>query len=82
MNRLEPFGDDNTHAVKNYLRTEISIDLEGFFNPLSARDVAMFEYSFGGTIARQKIVLSRMERKRLFDELFREFSAKYRTLSS
>jgi hypothetical protein len=73
MNRLDFSGEENTHAVKNYLRAEIIIDLEGFFDPYSAHDVAMFEHSFGGVIARKRIVLSRMERKRLFEELFREF---------
>lgn len=82
MNRLDYSGEENTHAVKNYLRAEITIDLEGFFDPHSARDVAMFEHSFGGLIARHKIVLSRMERKRLFEELFREFCNISRTLRS
>jgi hypothetical protein len=65
-NPLEP---DLVSEFKKRLREVVAARMEGTINRNSAEDLRMFDDLFDELLKEESIVLSRSERKRLYDEL-------------
>jgi hypothetical protein len=69
MKNNNPFTNSNFSNLRRRLRDMMLAELEGTLNPDSPDDMEMFERLFGELLSEEKIVLSRLERSRLYDDL-------------
>ena len=64
--------EDPLRSLKNRLRDMLLAELEGTLNTESIEEMTMFEQLFGELLAEENVVLSRMERQRLYDTVLAE----------
>jgi pilus assembly protein CpaF len=69
-------GDlDNSYTgLRRRLRERLFAELEGTLNTNSAEEMTMVEQLFGEILADENVVLSRVERARLFEDVIRDMS--------
>jgi hypothetical protein len=65
-------------SLRKQIRDILFIELEGTLNPNLPEDMLMAEQLFGEVLAEENIVLSRVEKQRLFDEIVADLSGQSR----
>lgn len=68
-----PFESNYYKDVRKRLLASVRTRMEGKINRDSPEDVQMFEELFDELLQEEHVVLSRAERKRLYDDLFTSF---------
>jgi pilus assembly protein CpaF len=68
-NPNNPFQSNSYRNLRKRLRDTLLIELEGTLNTQSKDEMYMFEKLFGEVLAEERVVLSRTERLRLYDDV-------------
>lgn len=68
-----PFESNYYKDVRKRLLASVRTRMEGKINRDSAEDVQMFDELFDELLQEEHMVLTRAERKRLYDDLFTSF---------
>ncbi|MEP7284193.1 MAG: hypothetical protein ABI947_00335 [Chloroflexota bacterium] len=66
------------NVLKKSIRDIMFIELEGTLNPNSPEEMIMVENLFGEILEEQNVVLSRVEKKRLFDDLVNDIAGGFK----
>jgi hypothetical protein len=64
----------NYSGFKKRIFESLMVEMEGTVDPNSPDDMRMFDELLGELLADENIILSRIERKRLHDDLLSSFS--------
>lgn len=72
-NSDSPLEPDTVESIKKRLLQSIMAHMEGRVNRESAEDLQMVDELFSELLQAEHIVLSRVEQKRLYDDLLSSF---------